>query len=79
MDKTGIYASEYPGGPPSEATGRVPLCYERVNIFAQAVGADGWTWHMIGPNQWVCILMAILASMELTGTMTSATGAVMAA
>ncbi len=53
VDKTGIYTSEYPGGPPSEATGRIPLRYERVNIFAEAVGADGWTWYMIGPNQWV--------------------------
>ncbi len=53
LDKTGIYTSEYPGGPPSEATGRIPIRYERVNIFAEAVGADGWIWYMIGPNQWV--------------------------
>jgi hypothetical protein len=53
LDKTGIYTSEYPGGPPSEATGRIPLRYERVNIFAEVVGADGWLWYMIGPNQWV--------------------------
>jgi L,D-transpeptidase catalytic domain len=53
LDKTGIYTSEYPGGPPSEATGRIPIRYERVNLFAEVVGADGWTWYMIGPNQWV--------------------------
>jgi hypothetical protein len=53
VDKTGIYTSEYPGGPPSEATGRIPLRYERINIFAEAVDADGWTWYLIGPNQWV--------------------------
>ena len=53
LDKTGIYTSEYPGGPPSEATGRIPIRYERVNLFAEVVGADDWTWYMIGPNQWV--------------------------
>lgn len=53
LDKTGIYTSEYPGGPSSEATGRIPIRYERVNLFAEALGADGWTWYMIGPNQWV--------------------------
>ncbi|MBZ0291530.1 MAG: L,D-transpeptidase [Anaerolineae bacterium] len=53
LDKTGIYTSEYPGGPPSPATGRVPLRYERVNIFAEAPGDDGWIWYMIGPDQWV--------------------------
>ena len=53
LDKTGIYTSEYPGGSSSAATGRVPLRYERVNIFAEAVGDDGWTWYMIGPNQWI--------------------------
>lgn len=53
LDKTGIYTSEYPGGPSSEATGRIPIRYERVNLFAEALGADGWIWYMIGPNQWV--------------------------
>jgi hypothetical protein len=53
VDRTGIYASEYPGGPPSWATGRVPRRYERINLFAEAVGSDGWTWYMIGPNQWI--------------------------
>jgi len=53
LDKTGIYTSEYPGGPPSEETGRVPRRYERVNIFAEAVDMEGWTWYMIGPHQWV--------------------------
>jgi hypothetical protein len=53
VDTTGIYASEYPGGPPSPTTGRVPLRYEIVNIFAEVAAADGWTWYMIGPDQWV--------------------------
>ncbi|MAS35407.1 MAG: hypothetical protein CL610_15460 [Anaerolineaceae bacterium] len=53
VDTTGIYASEYPSGPPSQATGRVPLRYEIVNIFAEAVDSEGWTWYMIGADQWV--------------------------
>lgn len=53
VDTTGIYASEYPGGPPSQATERVPLRYEIVNIFAEAMDSEGWTWYMIGADQWV--------------------------
>lgn len=53
IDTTGIYASEFPGGPPSQATGRVPLRYEIVTIFAEVTGLDGWIWYMIGPNQWI--------------------------
>lgn len=53
VDKTGIYSSEYPGGPPSEATGRVPLRYELVNLFAAVTDSEGWVWYLIGPNQWI--------------------------
>jgi hypothetical protein len=53
LDTTGVYTSEYPGGPPSEATGRVPLRYELVNIFAEGMDAEGLTWYLIGPGQWI--------------------------
>lgn len=53
VDTTGIYASEYPGGPPSQATNRVPLRYEIVQIFAEVMDDEGWIWYLIGPNQWV--------------------------
>lgn len=53
LDMTGIYTSETPGGAPSADTNRIPLRYEMVNIFAQAVADDGITWYMIGPNQWI--------------------------
>lgn len=53
LDITGIYASSFPGGEPDSETGLVPLHYERFNIFAETVSADGWTWYLVGPNQWV--------------------------
>jgi hypothetical protein len=53
LDKSFIYASERPGGPPSAATNRVLRRYEMVNLFASAKDAEGWNWYMIGPNQWV--------------------------
>jgi len=53
LDITGIYASSYPGGPPDENTGLVPLHYQRFNIFAEEVDDEGWTWYMVGPDQWV--------------------------
>ncbi len=53
LDKSSIYTSEYPGGPPSANTKRVLKRYERVNIFATAVDSKGAEWYMIGPNQWV--------------------------
>lgn len=53
LDTTGIYASSYPGGPPDESTGLVPLHYQRFNIFAEAEGDDGWIYYMVGPDQWV--------------------------
>jgi len=53
VDTTGIYASQYPGGPPSPATERIPLRYEIVQIFAEVMDEEGWIWYLIGPNQWV--------------------------
>ena len=53
LDTTGIWASLYPGGPATSETGLVPLHHERFNIFAEEVDADGWTWYMVGPDQWV--------------------------
>jgi hypothetical protein len=53
LDKSQIYASEYPGGPAAAATKRVLRRYERVNIFASAVDDKGSRWYMIGANQWV--------------------------
>jgi lipoprotein-anchoring transpeptidase ErfK/SrfK len=53
LDTTGIYASTYPGGPSTSESGLVPLHYERYNIFAEAMGADGWMYYMVGPDQWV--------------------------
>jgi hypothetical protein len=53
LDKSGIYTSEFPGGPPSANTKRVLIRYERVNLFATAKDSAGVDWYMIGPNQWV--------------------------
>lgn len=53
LDLSRIYVSAYPGGPRSQDNGRWIDRYERVNIFAEAIDADGWKWYMIGPNQWV--------------------------
>ncbi|MBX3066291.1 MAG: L,D-transpeptidase [Anaerolineae bacterium] len=53
LDKSTIYTSEVPGGAASKNTKRWLKRYEVVNLFAEAVDADGWTWYMIGPNQWV--------------------------
>ncbi len=53
LDKSQIYASEYPGGPTAAATKRVLRRYERVNIFAVAKDTQGSLWYMIGANQWV--------------------------
>ncbi len=53
LDKSHIYASEYPGGPSSAKTGRVLQRYERVNLYSTTKGPDGKDWYMIGPNQWV--------------------------
>ena len=53
LDLSRIYASEYPGGPRTTATGRWIQRYERVNIFSTAFDEEGWRWYMIGPNQWV--------------------------
>jgi hypothetical protein len=53
LDTTQIYASLIPGGPSSSESGYVTKRYDRVNIFAEAKDAEGWTWYMIGPNQWI--------------------------
>ncbi|MGJ3239253.1 MAG: L,D-transpeptidase [Anaerolineae bacterium] len=53
LDITGIYASSVPGGEPDSETGLIPLHYERFNIFAEAVDDEGWTWYLVGPDQWV--------------------------
>lgn len=53
LDTTGIWASLYPGGPATSASGLVPLHHQLFNIYAEAVAEDGWTWYMVGPNQWV--------------------------
>ncbi len=53
LDTTGIFTSEYPGGPQSPENGRLTVRYDLVNIFAEAVDEDGWTWYMIGPDQWL--------------------------
>lgn len=65
LDTTGIYASLYPGGPSTSESGLVPLHYERYNIFAEAVDDDGWTWYMVGPDQWVKqIYMTVIFPVE---------------
>lgn len=53
LDTTGIWASLYPGGPATAESGLVPLHHELFNIYAEAVDDEGWTWYMLGPNQWV--------------------------
>lgn len=53
LDTTGIYASRLPGGDPDSTTGLVPLHYERFNIYAEAVDDEGWTWYLVGADQWV--------------------------
>ncbi len=53
LDTTGIYASRVPGGPSDPATGLVPLHYEIFTIYAEAVDDEGWTWYLVGPDQWV--------------------------
>jgi hypothetical protein len=43
----------YPGGRQSMDTGVVKFRYNLVNIFAEVEHTDGWTWYMVGPNQWI--------------------------
>lgn len=72
LDITGIYASSFPGGEPDSETGLIPLHYERFNIYAEAVGADGWTWYLVGPNQWVKqIFMTVIKPTERPDEVTS--------
>ncbi len=53
LDTTGIWASLTPGGESTSESELVPLHYERYNIFAEVVDEEGWSWYMVGPNQWV--------------------------
>ena len=65
LDITGIWASTTPGGPSTSESGLIPLHYERYNIFAEEVDAEGWTWYMVGPNQWVKqIYMTVIRPIE---------------
>lgn len=65
LDITGIYASLYPGGPSTSETGLVPRHYEMFNIYAEAVDDEGWTWYLVGPNQWVKqIYMTVIQPVE---------------
>lgn len=53
LDLTGIYASTVPGGDPTQESGLLPLRYEIYNIYAEAEDDEGWTWYLVGPDQWV--------------------------
>lgn len=65
LDTTGIYTSLYPGGPSTEESGLIPLRYQQYSIFAEAKDPEGWTWYMIGPNQWIKqIYMTVIKPIE---------------
>ncbi|QPC83915.1 L,D-transpeptidase family protein [Phototrophicus methaneseepsis] len=65
LDTTGIWASTYPGGPATSESGLVPLHHERFNIYAEEKDSEGWTWYMVGPNQWVKqIYMTVIKPIE---------------
>lgn len=69
LDTTGIYASSFPGGEPDSETGLVPLHYERFNIYTEAVDSEGWTWYLVGPNQWVKqVYMTVIKPVERPDT-----------
>ncbi len=53
LNTNGMYTSSYPGGPQDVENGRLLLRYDRINIFAKTTDDEGWTWYMIGPNQWI--------------------------
>lgn len=42
-----------PGAPQSMETGRYAARYELVNIFAEAKDENGWSWFMVGPDEWI--------------------------
>lgn len=42
-----------PGASQSLETGRLAQRYEVVNIFAEVTGPNGWSWFMVGPDQWI--------------------------
>lgn len=65
LDTTGIYASRFPGGEPDSSTGLVPLHYERFNIYAETVDSAGWTWYLVGENQWIRqVYMTVIKPVE---------------
>lgn len=65
LDITGIYASSYPGGEPDSSTGLVPLHYERFNIYTEVVDSEGWTWYLVGADQWVKqVYMTVIKPVE---------------
>jgi len=65
LDTTGIYASSVPGGEPDSSTGLVPLHYDRFNIYTETVDSEGWTWYLVGPDQWVKqIYMTVIKPVE---------------
>jgi hypothetical protein len=53
LDTTQIYASLVPGGESESESGYVTKRYDLVSIFAETKDAEGWTWYMIGLNQWI--------------------------
>ena len=48
-----LVTRQYPGASQNRELGRVLLRYDLVNIFATTVDEDGWTWYMVGPDQWI--------------------------
>lgn len=48
-----LFSSEYPGAPQDADKGKLFFRYDLVNIYGQVEGDDGWTWYMVGPNQWL--------------------------
>jgi hypothetical protein len=48
-----IYSVEYPGASQDPNKGQLYFRYDLVNIFGAVEADDGWTWYMIGPNQWI--------------------------
>src|SRR5690606_6035932 len=39
--------------------------YQRFNIYTEVVTDDGWTWYLVGPDQWVKqVYMAVIKPSE---------------
>lgn len=65
LDTTGIYASLTPGGKSTAESGLIPLHYQMFNIFAEAQDEEGWTWYMVGVDQWVKqVYMTVIKPIE---------------